>query len=228
MGHYRGPGRHLYPGGLLLNGENGLRCPYGPFDSPLPAPTADAAADLCPVGDHHPQDQCPHLQPAVAGRLRHQYPFDDCRLLHRGNNERGSPLDPARPVPAPALRGVEDRHRALSRPAAGRSAEYHRQDTDHPLAQPLPVEASRSEKDLARGNLADSFSRTALLRGDLPGAHLLGRAGILHLMGNDADRTGSNERAPETARAGLCRRDAGRTSQSGTKRDGRRPRRDLD
>lgn len=192
MDHYRGTGRHFRTGGLFLDGEDGLRCAYGSFDGPLPAPTAADPFRLRSADHHRTQDQLPDIQPPGAGRLCRQRSADAGRLFHRRHDQRRRPLDSARSFPVPAFGSTQGRHRTVSGPAARRPAERDRQITDHPLAQPAAVEAPRPAQNLARGHVAHPGPRPALLCSDLPGPHLVGRAGLLRLVGDDAYRTGED------------------------------------
>ena len=101
---------------------------------------------------------------------------------------RWIPLGPFQFQPSEALKVP----RTVSGPAARRPAERDRQIADHPLAQPAAVEAPRPAQNLARGHVAHPGPRPALLCSDLPGPHLVGRAGLLRLVGDDAYRTGED------------------------------------
>ena len=59
-------------------------------------------------------------------------------------------------------------------------------------SSPVAGEAPRPAQNLARGHVAHPGPRPALLCSDLPGPHLVGRAGLLRLVGDDAYRTGED------------------------------------
>ena len=73
--HHRGAGGGFGAGGLLLDGQNGLRRPHGPHHGAFPAPAADDPDRQSRRDGRRAEDQLPHLQPLFAPRL---HPFRSC------------------------------------------------------------------------------------------------------------------------------------------------------
>ena len=147
--HHRGAGGGFGAGGLLLDGQNGLRRTHGPHHGAFPAPAADDPDRQSRRDGRRAEDQLPHLQPLFAPRLHPFGPADRRRLLHRRHDQRRRPLDSAGTLPVPALRSAEGRHGALPRQPAGGTPVEDRQNTHRAVAQ---VRRANSAASGAKGH----------------------------------------------------------------------------
>ena len=144
--------------------------------------------------DHHrTQDQLPDIQPPGAGRLCRQRSADAGRLFHRRHDQRRRPLDSARSFPVPAFRKHSRSPPYCFWPGrlAGRQSVIDKLRII-PSLNPLRWKRPDQRKIWREGTWPILAPRPALLCSDLPGPHLVGRAGLLRLVGDDAYRTGED------------------------------------
>lgn len=89
--HRRRAGGDLGVGGLLLDGQDGLRRPYGPYDGAFPASAVVAAGRQPADHGRRAEDQLPHLQSSGPAGLFSFGGADRRRLFHRSDRPTAQP-----------------------------------------------------------------------------------------------------------------------------------------